>query len=305
VRVHSRHRSQAFSLIELLIATVILSAMVVLLGSLLSTVSRAWTRGEQQTSQFQDGRAVLELIGRELAQAVISPSVQFIHDPSLTNAGGTATAQRGNSDCIFWVMPATTIGSGGVAEVGYYLSEDFRNSGSEVYQLKRFFVPPSDATNYQIFSPANQPTDTAAPWVSNFVTNPALTTNVAGGILAFWARCLDRNGDPIPWATGAGGRYNSAAHFQPAIAGQSGSFKYTSAATTARANLLPSAVELVIVTLDPVSFNRNPSIPAVPAQANEHDLQNVRDSFNQQLLAKNIRTARTFSTRVQLLNSRE
>src|SRR5205814_6589706 len=135
--------------------------------------------------------------------------------------------------------------------------------------------PPSDVTNYQIFTAPNQPTDIAAPWVSNFVTNSALNSNIASGVLAFWARCLDRNGDPIPWVGGAGGRFNSAAHFQPAIAGQSNSFKYTSAATTVRANLLPSAVEVVIVTLDPVSFNRNPNIPALPAQANENDLPTV------------------------------
>jgi prepilin-type N-terminal cleavage/methylation domain-containing protein len=310
VRTCRKQRLPGFSLIELLIATVILSALVVLLGSLLSTVGRAWTRGEQQTSEFQDGRAVLELIGRELAQAVISPNVQFIHDPSLSGI-----PQRANSDCIFWAAPTNSTVAGSLAEVGYYLSENYtNNSGADVFQLKRFFVPPNDATNYQIFTSPNQPSDTGAPWVSNFITNQNLSTTVANGVLAFWARCLDRNGDPIPWppaGANAGGRFNSAAHFQPATAypgptaSPSPAFKYTNAATTARANVLPTTVELAIVTLDPKTFARNPNIPPLPSQNSPDDFSNVRDTFNQQLVTNNIKTARTFTTRVRLLNGNQ
>jgi prepilin-type N-terminal cleavage/methylation domain-containing protein len=289
-----KDRQSGFSLAEILIATAILSTLLVLLTALLSGVNKAWTRGEQQAAQFQDGRAILELISRELGQAVISSTVQFVHDPNLNGA-----PQRGNSDCVFWVAPASVTANGSLSEIGYYLSDN--------YELKRFYVPPSDATNYQIFSAPNQPTDTAAPWVTNFVTNQNLSTTVASGVLAFWARCLDRNGDPIPWlsnfaGSGGGGRFNSAARFQPALAGQASSFKYTSSSTN-RANLLPTFVELAIVTLDPQSFARNPSIPTLPAQTNETDLPNVRDTFNQQLINNNVKTARTFATRVRLVNA--
>jgi hypothetical protein len=146
----------------------------------------------------------------------------------------------------------------------------------------------------------------AAPWVTNVInTSPSLSTTVASGVVAFWARCLDRNGDPIPWlpsSSGGGGRFNSAAHFQPAIAGQASSFKYTSL-STARANVLPTFVELVLVTIDPQTFARNPSIPPLPAQSNENDLATAREAFNQQLIANNVKNARTFATRVRLVNS--
>lgn len=296
-----RRNQAGFTLVEVLIATAIMTALLVLLASLVTGVNRAWTRGEQQVTEFQDGRAMLELISRELTQAAISPTLQFVHDPSLNGA-----PQRANSDCVFWLAPTTSTPSGNLAEIGYYLSENFSNSGSEVYQLKRFYVPPTDTPNYQVFTSPNQPTDMAAPWVTNVInTNASLSTTVASGVLAFWARCLDRNGDPIPWlpaSSGGGGRYNSAAHFQPAIAGQAFSFKYTSLSTV-RANLLPTFVELVVVTLDPKTFARNPSIPALPAQSSENDLPNVRDAFNQQLLANNVKNAHTFATRVRLVNS--
>src|SRR3954462_10748472 len=93
-------RADGFTLLELLIAFSILAFLVVLLASLVSGVNRAWTSGEQQVSEFQDGRAILELIGRELSQAAISPALQFVHDPDLNRA-----SQRSNSDCIFWQGP--------------------------------------------------------------------------------------------------------------------------------------------------------------------------------------------------------
>lgn len=301
MKVKRRAFSRAFTLVEVLVATAILAFMLVVLTSFLSGVSRAWTAGEQQTSKFQDGRAILELIGRELSQAAISPTLQFVHDPSLNN-----TPQRANTDCLFWQAPIDTGANGRLAEVGYYLSENFGNTGSDVYQLKRFYVSPTDAANYQIFTPPNQPTDKSAPWVSQFVTNPQLSTIVASGVLAFWVRCLDRNGNPVPWVPGnAGLRFNSAAHFQVPTADPTSSFRYTNTTSTVQAHRLPTFVELTLVTLDPTSFKRSPKIPPLVAQNNENDLPTVRDSFNSALIANNVRTARTFTTIVRLVNSQD
>jgi hypothetical protein len=288
------HKVRAFSLVEVLIATAILSALVLLLTSLISGVNRVWIAGEQQVSEFQDGRAICELISRELSQAIISPNLQIVQNPALP----AGLNQRTNSDTVFWQAPATSTASGNVAEIGYYLTDN--------YELRRFFVPPDNA-KYAIFT--NGPTDTSAPWITTTFTKAefnAACSVVSQGVLAFWVRCFDRNGDLIPWIPpGAGAaplKFNSAAHFQPAIAGQGASFKYTSAAT-ARANLLPSAVELTIVTLDPQTFRRNPIIPAQNAQSAPDDLASVTALFNQQLINSNIKTARTFTARVKLTNS--
>ncbi len=290
-----RTRRSAFSLVELLLATAILAIVAVVLTSILSAASRAWTTGEQQVAKFQDGRAILELVSRELSHAVISPQLQFVQNPSFP----AGMSHRAYSDSIFWQAPIASTSSGNLAEIGYYLTADF--------QLRRFFVPPTDAANYQIFTPANRPTATSAPWVSSFVS-AATTTPVATGVLAMWVRCFDINGDPIPWlsssAVGVGPlRFNSAAHFQPAVArpSPSPSFKYTNSATTAQAHLLPNAVELTIVTLDPQTLSRpGLSVPDLTAAASPADIPTVRDAFNQALIARNITTARTFTTRVHL-----
>lgn len=287
-----REAASAFTLVELLLSTAILGLLAIVLTSLVGAVSRAWTAGEQQISKFQDGRAVLELISRELSHAVISPKLQFVQNPSFP--GGVS--QRANSDSIFWQAPVAETGAGNLAEVGYYLAAD--------YQLRRFFVPPSDAANYQIFTSPNQPTASAAPWVTTFVSD-AVSTPVATGVLAFWVRSYDINGDLVPWlssvAPGVGSlKYNSAAHFQPAVAGRPTSFKYTNPSSTAQAHLLPNAVELTIVTLDPQTFNRGPNIPPVPTASAPDQIPSARDAFNQSLIDNNIKTARTFTTRVHL-----
>lgn len=84
-------KGSAFTLVELLIAMTILTLLVVLTASLLSSVSKAWVSGQQQVETFQDGRAILNLIARDLSQAVISQRLQFIQNP------GSLNPQRGDA----------------------------------------------------------------------------------------------------------------------------------------------------------------------------------------------------------------
>ena len=282
----------------------VLSLLVLLLASLLGGVNRAWISGEQQVESYQDGRAILELMSRELALALISPKLQFVQNPTLNGI-----TQRANSGSLFWQAGLTSTNSGNLSEVGYYLSE---NAAQHTFQLNRFFVPPTDATNYQIFT--NSPNDRNALWVTNFVAVPGLNTLLSDGVVAFWARCLDSNGDPIPWISSASTsngdtgaaplQFNSAGHFQPAIFGQPTSLQYTSSSSTAQAHLLPATLELTIVTIDSKTMQRGrASVPALPALTGPQDIPNAITAFNQSLITNNIRTARTFSTRVTLKTS--
>jgi len=290
----------AFTLAELLVAMTVLSLLVLLLVSFLGGVNRAWISGEQQAETFQDGRAIIELMSRELSQSVISPRLQFVQNPTLIGAN-----QRANSSSLFWQAGLTSTDSGNLSEVGYFITQDTQNN----FQLKRFFVPPTDATNYQIFT--NAPNDKAALWVTNFVGTGTLNTVISDGVVAFWARCLDSNDDPIPWISSASTsngdtgaaplQFNSAGHFQPAIPGQSTSFNYTNAASTAQAHLLPTTLELTLVTVDSRTMQRSrASVPALPVLTGVQDIPNAITTFNQSLITNNIRNARTFSTRVTL-----
>jgi prepilin-type N-terminal cleavage/methylation domain-containing protein len=291
---------RAFTLVEILIAVAILTFLVVLLSGLASSVNKAWVSGEQRVQTFQDGRAILDLISRELAQAVISTRLQFVQNPSLTP---TLASQRTNSSSLFWQAALDSTASGNLSEIGYFLNDSF--------QLQRFFVPPTDAVNYQVFT--NAPNDRSAVWVTSYAGNSAITRTVSDGVVALWIRCLDANDELIPWLsssttvngdTGATPvQFNSAAHFQPAIRGQSSSFKYTNRSTTAQAHLLPATVEITIVTIDAKTMVRSSgSIPGLPALTGPQDIPNAITAFNQQLVSSKVQSARTFTTRVALRN---
>jgi prepilin-type N-terminal cleavage/methylation domain-containing protein len=296
-----RKLEPGFTLAELLVAVAILSLLVLLLASLLGGVNRAWVSGEQQVETYQDGRALIELMSRELRQGIISPKLQMVQNPTLTGAN-----QRTNSSSLFWQAQLASTTSGNLSEVGYFLTED---TTAHTFQLKRFFVPPTDSTNYQIF--ANAPNDRAALWVTSFVATSGLNTVVSDSVIGFWVRCLDENGDPIPWlssSTTSNGdpnatplQFNSAAHFQAAIRGQASSFKYTAQSSTAQAHLFPAAVEVTLITLDTKTLNRaRASIAAQPTLNGPQDIPAAILAFNQSLVNSNIRNARTLSTRVVL-----
>lgn len=294
---------KAFTLVELLVAMAVLSVLAVFLSLLLGGVSRAWTSGEQQVESFQNGRAILDLMTREVAQAAISPRLQLIQNPVLPSGAG----QRANSDSLFWQAPLSTTASGSLSEIGYFLND--------AYELKRFFVPPT-SPDYAIYS--NPPTATAAPWLTtpfpSITEFDAVTSTISRGVLAVWIRCIGVNGVAVPWfnirspeaPSGSRIRYNSAGRFQPAIAAQtpppgSSSWPYT-ASTTVQAHRLPKGIEITVVTLDRRTLQRNPAIPSIPASADPDQIRGAIGTFNDQLVAAGVSTARTFTTQVNLAN---
>lgn len=294
--------SRAFTLVELLVAMTVLSLLVVLISSVLSGVNKAWVAGEERVENYQTGRAILELITRELKSAVISPSLQFIQNPPMGTAEQNPWNQRKNSNALFWQSTLTSGPAGNICEVGYYLDKTFR--------LRRFYVPP-DSASYNVYGAP--PSALTAPWVTNFdpINQSGLFSTVADGILGLWVRCMDRNGDTIPWYQSTGVLYNSAATFQPAIPGQFSSFKYTNAATTAQAHLLPYSVEITVITLDAKTLQRSgtAAIPGMPPDTSDASSPNVPSPndipgairyFEQKLVLNKIKSARTFSTSVRL-----
>jgi type II secretory pathway pseudopilin PulG len=291
---------RAFTLIEMMISVAVLVFILLIVMSFMNAVSATWTSGEQTSSTFQDGRAILDLMGRELTQAAMSPSLQFITNPSVPE-------HRTNSDRLFWQAPLTYRISGSatpvtsLCEIGYYIDT--------TYNLKRFFVPPSDTSNFQVF--AVEPSDSGASWVT---INSTTTSTIATGAVGFWVRCYDANGDLIPWAGNAGVgdgnsasiHYNSAAHNRPATLGTSNSFIYTGA-STARTNVLPNAVELTLILIDAKTLKKTSlittMIPVLPAATSPSAVPAAVASFNNSLIANKVATARTFTSRIVLPNA--
>ena len=175
---------------ELLLAMSILAVLVLLLSMLIGSIDHAWVSGEQKVETHQEGRAILKMMARELSQAVISPNLQMVQNASLPNV-----TERPNANNLFWQASLTSTESGNLCEVGYFLTED----AGKNFRLIRFFVPPTDATNYRILGTA--PSDREALWATNFVQSASpLHTVVSDQVVALWIRSFDANGDPIPVA---------------------------------------------------------------------------------------------------------
>ena len=341
-----QRRHSAFSIVELLLAMSVLTLLMVFLVQMLNAVSRTWADGERRVENYQNGRAILDLIARELGPAVISrvdrPQVgltlptlgshQLIQNPmSPAQQSTVVPSMAPNSDSLFWQAPVATGVETELAEVGYYLTRDTTAGAIGAYQLKRFFVPSGNA-KFLIYTrtPTGDytPTATEAPWIASSSASlpPAFSASefeaassvVSDGIVGFWVRCFDVNGEPIPWfgthSTQKGSashlKFNSAARFQPAVPGTSGMSNaqpwpytsHTAPAATASAHRLPSSIELSIVTVDARSLQRRPTIPALPVIAGPTDVPAAIDTYLNSLVNNRVESARLFTTRVRLDN---
>lgn len=332
---HHLRIARGFTLVELLIAITILSFLVLLLSSLVSAVNRAWLSGERQAESFQDGRAIMEIISRELSQAVISPHLQFIQNPGdLSSLLTGSTTQVSNSESLFWQTVSTGDALGNVTETGYYLTHRVDSNNIEHFELRRFFVPPTDPKNtvptptpnsaYHIYdSPTPVIYNTSAnnvrpAWInlsSNAFDPPRkdfeyFSSVVSDGVVGLWIRCLDGNGEAIPWSSATDPstspiRFNSTAYFQPSIPGQTASFRYTNPGNTEQANQLPAAVELTIIMVDSRTLARKPTIPPIPVLTSPNQIPNAVTQMNKNLITNKISTARTFFSTIRLKNAQQ
>jgi hypothetical protein len=301
----------------------VLALLLVVLVQMLNAISKTWGDGEKRIENFGNGRAILDLIARELAPAVISNAHQMIQNP-FTDAQRSATVPTlaPNSDSLFWQAPLRASPNGDLCEVGYYLTDPGAN-GKGPYQLKRFFVP-QDHAKFLVYATSYTPNSTTARWIASPTGTTFTATEfdnvssvVSDGVLGFWVRCFDVNGEPIPWflsnspekASAPNTKFNSAARFQPAVVGTAGSitspWPYTlnTSPITAQANRLPSVIEISIATIDSRTLKRNPTLPTTPTVATPSDLPNVLTTlFNVTLPGNRIDSARLFTTRVRLIN---
>jgi len=275
-----------------------------------------------QTRQSSYG---IEVLGKSFPPraSILRPAFQFIQDagdpaqglsPMLTNTWTQAT----NSSSWFGQARLQNTSRGDVSIVGYYLA---RSTSGDRYELRRLLVSPAttNGTNpdYKLFSSnaAYQDFASVIPIETNnypdspswlYLGTPAFEKNssaLSDNVIAFWIRCLDRGGNPIPWLMNQNTqsrpfKFNSSAYFQTAPS-STNFFRYTSANTTP-ANELPAALECTIITVDSRVFLDPSRIPPIPAAASETDIPNVVRQYEQALINAGIKSARTFSSVIKL-----
>src|ERR1700722_18316390 len=87
-----RNTETGFTLLELLAAMAVLSVMIVMLFAAFSQASRAWLQSENRVETFTQGRVSLDLLSRELSQAIATTNISFF----------------GNATSIAFIAPIST-----------------------------------------------------------------------------------------------------------------------------------------------------------------------------------------------------
>jgi type II secretory pathway pseudopilin PulG len=77
LRVRATGRCVAFTLVELLTSIAILLILVGMLTVTFNTASNTWRAAEREVERFQDARAALDLISRDLQQVYVSSNAPF------------------------------------------------------------------------------------------------------------------------------------------------------------------------------------------------------------------------------------
>jgi hypothetical protein len=280
----------AFTIVELLVATTILALMVGLLGTMTSNVSNVWASGNAQIDRRRNVRAIVDLISADLKGAMLPvdpaaestrPNLQFMLNP-----GGISVDYK-NPDAIFWQAPVASDQSrGDIAELGYFVKWDMQTTPENPRaKLCRLFINPTDTANYRIYSDR-------AKWLNDKVIEAVAPANnradsdgelagwrglVADDVIGFWAR----------WKDGA---------------------KQVTAYDSRETLALPKIVEISVVQLDPKAAGRvTPQMQSRIAElaGESTDANHFIQQFREQPEFKALFSgARAMSASVRLENAR-
>lgn len=231
----------AFTLLELIVS---FSLFLVISGILVSVLGSVTNLSSQATAKLEAtrmAREIFDVIQRDLNQVINTrPSLSPKAISGATPAPSPETAL--NSALQFCVNPPALSAdlqnptglfcqslisrdrsSGNLAVVGYFVQK----SGTNRSQLRRVLIEPNDPLYTIYTSPSNWlPSATLAEF--KMPSDPSATTNAdrgwfADGVLGFWVRCLDQNGEVVT-KDGAGNAFKSNGYaFDSRLGFQSGS----------------------------------------------------------------------------------
>jgi len=177
----SRRIMAAFTLIELMAATTVLSVVLLMMVGMQDQMSKAWANANRRTDATREARAASLLMARDLSTFLLRGKAFSRFDSfqtNLTNAavpffittngsGGIAPSGATNSAQFFGLIPQPTKGNdpADVALVGYYIAlatnTNVNGFTTTSYNLFRYYVAPSNAitliTNW-VKTPSTDPT---------------------------------------------------------------------------------------------------------------------------------------------------
>jgi len=194
-----RYRTQsaakrAFTLIEIMVATVIMVVLVGLVIQITSEVLKVWSRSSGKLSANAEARIAMDLITQDLETAIFrNNGQQWLRVDAPLPGGGQYTGQTVGlklfSPALDRPKEATSGAEipGDICAIGYRLSyKRSYTSGPDMYALYRMIVDPQTTFNNYMGTPS----DSSSPqlslngglWADSLITNDTnyLVSNIVG-----------------------------------------------------------------------------------------------------------------------------
>ena len=184
----SRRRS-AFTLIEIMVASVIMVILTGLVIQITSEVLKVWNRSSGKLSANAEARIALEFLTQDLETAVLrNNGKQWFRVEAPIDPGGPYTDQTVALKLFSPALDRDQSVSGDICAIGYQLDfgPAYKGANDNVYALYRKIVNPVDTFDYVMGSSGDPVQDSllGGQWDS-IVDEPERANYLAGNILEF------------------------------------------------------------------------------------------------------------------------
>jgi prepilin-type N-terminal cleavage/methylation domain-containing protein len=190
LNVKIKHKAKrAFTLIEIMVATVIMVVLVGLVIQITSEVLKVWTRSSGKLSANAEARIAMDIITQDLETAVFrNNGKQWLRVEAPLDPGGPFTDQTVALKLFSPALDRDQSVPGDICAIGYELNFGPAYSGASdsVYALYRKIVDPKITFDNLMGSSgdAKQDSLTGGEW-NNIVDEPNRSNYLAGNILEF------------------------------------------------------------------------------------------------------------------------
>jgi len=151
VKTHGLWSSFAFTLIEIMITTAVLALLITGIYSIFKGGTDSWTKGNVRMERYQNARAILEMMSREISCAMVNEA-RKIYMLGI-NDDGTQIKTGSTKDELFFIAPLypasdmQTYNKCDLLEIGYWIKADT--------EIMRHYVTSSATTCYDFLFNSN------------------------------------------------------------------------------------------------------------------------------------------------------
>ena len=182
-------RRSAFTLIEIMVASVIMVILTGLVIQITSEVLKVWNRSSGKLSANAEARIALEFLTQDLETAVLrNNGKQWFRVEAPIDPGGPYTDQTVALKLFSPALDRDQSVSGDICAIGYQLDfgPAYKGANDNVYALYRKIVNPVDTFDYVMGSSGDPVQDSllGGQWDS-IVDEPERANYLAGNILEF------------------------------------------------------------------------------------------------------------------------